>query len=308
MAQTETPALTSLASGAISAYARVRVTGSSEGLPTVAVAGANQDFHGYAQRGAADGGLVPVRLRWAEGTQTALASKSFSAGATLYVTASGKVTDTAAGNGEPVAIALEASSGDNAAVNVLDLQRQTNRTEGPSFVTATNSSGGTHTAGVAYRLASGEFGVPVADIANSASGLYQIRGLVTFAKTGTFAVSVGQALGWDSTNTRAQALLTDGAVIRATQAQLSTDLTVTGYLNPVARTSCGRVLGTDSRVATNAFTNNLNFTPAWFDGYVTDNTGALKAGLLRTISGTTITISATAIAGTDTVAWCAREF
>jgi len=73
-------------------------------------AGATEAFVGVAQNDAAAGENVTVRLRGMSGSNIVIAAGAFSAGATLYGAAAGKVDDTAAG--QAIGTALTAATGD----------------------------------------------------------------------------------------------------------------------------------------------------------------------------------------------------
>jgi hypothetical protein len=178
-------------------------------------------------------------------------------------------------------------------------------------VVLANSTGSTITAGSVVRVGeSNLFGIALADIANNASGVVVIGGTFRFNKPtgGGTNYAVGRALGWDAANNRVTTSLEDGAICRVLEQPGTSDTTVVGIINPTPRTRRGRVLGTDSRVASNVFTLPLGFTPAHVDGYVRAADGTVKSGGTVNLSGQTLTIGATAIAGTDVVGFDAAEF
>jgi predicted RecA/RadA family phage recombinase len=104
------------ASAAIAQHARVVLASGG----TVSTAGLAEKEIGTAMTPAfAAGDLVTVRLRTAAGTHKMIAIEAFSAGATLYTEASGKVQDTAATTAFQVGTALEAATADGDIVEVL---------------------------------------------------------------------------------------------------------------------------------------------------------------------------------------------
>lgn len=67
----------------------------------------------------ASGDPVAVKLHGFPGTRQVTASEAITSGAALYGAADGKVTDTYAGGGELVGVALEAGTGDGSVLEVL---------------------------------------------------------------------------------------------------------------------------------------------------------------------------------------------
>jgi predicted RecA/RadA family phage recombinase len=86
----------------------------------LAAAGLAEEFVGFLDdESFADGDVRSVTLRQAPGTVLAKASNTFSAGAVLYVRASGLVDDIATSSAVRVGIALEAATAANDIVEVL---------------------------------------------------------------------------------------------------------------------------------------------------------------------------------------------
>ena len=67
----------------------------------------------------ADGDVVGVRLRTANGTSRMVASKAIAQGAAVYTAASGKITDAATATGYLIGTALEAAGADGDIIEVL---------------------------------------------------------------------------------------------------------------------------------------------------------------------------------------------
>ena len=105
------------ASGAIARFATVKLTSGSG--TAVEVAGSNEASIGFAEALAASGETLTVKLKNTGGTYKALASGAFSAGATLYQMAAGKVDDVSGGTARFVA--LEAAAADGDVVEVLPI-------------------------------------------------------------------------------------------------------------------------------------------------------------------------------------------
>ncbi len=115
----ESGVITLVAGVAIAQYQRVKLAASQSGdLAIVDVAGAGEQHIGYADRQAAIGETVPVRLRNASGTRLAIAATGFAAGAVLYGAATGQVDDAVSGNA--VGLALEAATATGDIVSILD--------------------------------------------------------------------------------------------------------------------------------------------------------------------------------------------
>lgn len=96
------------------------VTGTVKGQATVIVqaCAGSENPEGFLTEPVEDTALpTVVKLKYAPGTQTAIAAKAFAAGAALYIAASGQVTDTVTGSIR--ATAMEASSGANQLVEIL---------------------------------------------------------------------------------------------------------------------------------------------------------------------------------------------
>lgn len=109
----ETPCKGYKASAAIAQYLRVKLSSGK-----VAAAGIAEDWIGTAEQDAfADGDLLSVRLRSAQGTQKMVAAGAVTAGARVYAAASGKIDDTV--STELVGIALEAAAADGDVIEVL---------------------------------------------------------------------------------------------------------------------------------------------------------------------------------------------
>ena len=104
--------------GALAARVRVKIkSGTTSSPPEVEVAGAGEQHVGFTEYAVADGDLVAVRLITSQGTQEAVASKSFAKGAVLYGAASGKVSD--ASSGSAIGEALESATADGDIVEIL---------------------------------------------------------------------------------------------------------------------------------------------------------------------------------------------
>jgi len=54
--------------------------------------------------------------------------------------------------------------------------------------------------GTGYLFGAALFGVAVADVANGATGAFRTAGVVTIAKTSALAITIGDRLFWDATN------------------------------------------------------------------------------------------------------------
>lgn len=106
---------TFVANGAVSQWERVKLN--SDG--TIDTAGLAEIDIGTAQRDAAAGEFVSVKLRTAAGTHKCLASEALAAGATVYTEASGKVQDTAQATAYIVGTSLEAAAADGDVIEVL---------------------------------------------------------------------------------------------------------------------------------------------------------------------------------------------
>jgi hypothetical protein len=107
------------ADGALLAYRRVKISsGTTTTPPQVEYAGVGEQHIGITQYGAADGALVAVKLRTADGSQEASAADTFAIGATLYGAANGQVSDTASGSA--IGEALEACTGANDIVEIIE--------------------------------------------------------------------------------------------------------------------------------------------------------------------------------------------
>jgi hypothetical protein len=118
MARIEGPTYTFTAGAALEPNRRVKIKAATITMPSeVEYAGAGEQHIGITEIRAVSGALVPVRLRTASGTFEGVASSSFSAGATLYGAASGKVSDTSSGTA--LGIALEAAAADGDIVECL---------------------------------------------------------------------------------------------------------------------------------------------------------------------------------------------
>ena len=97
--------------GAVLAYRRVKIkSGTVTVPPQVEYAGAGEQGIGVAITNAATGELVTVALSNHDGSFLGTAADSFSASATLYGGASGKISDSSAGSA--IGVALEAAGAD----------------------------------------------------------------------------------------------------------------------------------------------------------------------------------------------------
>ena len=106
------------AAEAISQFARVGINASGQAT----LAGGTNNWIGTAQYGAAAGELVAVQLRGCPGTVPMIASAAITRGNPVYPSASGKVGAAPVnGTGPSIGIALEAASGDNAVIEVAQI-------------------------------------------------------------------------------------------------------------------------------------------------------------------------------------------
>lgn len=113
--QTEGSVKTFDAGEALALFRRVKLdTGSGT---SVVYADAGEQHNGVVQDAVANGGRAAVRLRTAEGTNKVVAAGAFSAGATLYGAADGKVDD--ASSGSAIGWALEAATADGDIVEMM---------------------------------------------------------------------------------------------------------------------------------------------------------------------------------------------
>lgn len=107
-----------VAGGALAQHLRVKLS-----TGKLAVAGAADGDHvalgTIVQEAFADGEVVPVRLRSAQGTFKAIAAGAIAVGAAVYSAADGKVNDVQAQGAFYVGNALEAASGDGSVIEVL---------------------------------------------------------------------------------------------------------------------------------------------------------------------------------------------
>ncbi len=111
----ETACKTFTAGAAIPLYARVKLTAGK-----LAVAGlADKELGTAEQEAFADGDVIAVRLRTAQGTCKMLAVEALAVGAAVYTEADGKVQDTAAETSFLVGTALEAATADGDVIEVL---------------------------------------------------------------------------------------------------------------------------------------------------------------------------------------------
>ncbi len=111
----ETPCKTFEAGGAIAVYLRVKL---SAGV--LAVAGLTDRELGCSERPAfANGDLIPVRLRTAQGTVKMVACKAFSAGDPVYTAANGKISDVQGVDALDCGTALDDAAADGDVVEVL---------------------------------------------------------------------------------------------------------------------------------------------------------------------------------------------
>lgn len=111
----DTPTRTFTAGAAIGQYIRVYLSSGK-----LAVAGLTNKEIGQAEVAAfADGDVIPVRLRTAQGTCKMVAAGAITAGAAVYTAASGKIDDVATSTGFLVGTALEAATAANDVIEVL---------------------------------------------------------------------------------------------------------------------------------------------------------------------------------------------
>lgn len=111
----QAPTRTFEAGGAIAQHLLVKLS-----TGKLAVAGATDDALGTMEDAAyADGDIVAVRLRTAEGTKKMVASKSIALGAKVYQATGGKVTDSSGGGALEQGTAMDAAGADNDVIEVL---------------------------------------------------------------------------------------------------------------------------------------------------------------------------------------------
>jgi len=103
---------------AIAAFRRVKISGA-----TVVYADAGEVGIGVAQAAAANGATVTIRTHCHGGTFKVMAAGPFSAGATLYGAANGKVDDTVVGS--PIYYAMEAATADGDIVEACECKGET---------------------------------------------------------------------------------------------------------------------------------------------------------------------------------------
>lgn len=170
----ETPCRTFEAGGAIGQYLRVKL---SSGV--LAAAGAAELALGTIEREAfASGEKVPVRLPTAQGTRKMVASAAVTQYATVYGATGGKVSSTA--NGNPEGIALEAASADGDIIEVLPLQ-------------TLDSLLGVVGVAAGYKVARGETALDGSNPTSVAHGLTTCVAFVAMLK-GTAAPGVGTSI------------------------------------------------------------------------------------------------------------------
>ena len=112
----ETPIKAFTAGGAIGQHLRVKLTAGK-----LAVAGiTDKEVGTIIQAAFADGDVVGVRLRTAQGTCKMIAAATgITVGAEVYTAASGKISHTYATSSYPIGMALEASTADGDVIEVL---------------------------------------------------------------------------------------------------------------------------------------------------------------------------------------------
>ena len=112
----ETPTKSFVAGAAIAQHLRVKLSAGK-----LAVAGiTDKEIGTIIQAAFADGDVVGVRLRTAQGTTKMIANATGCvAGAEIYTAASGKVSPTYATGSYPIGMALEASTADGDVIEVL---------------------------------------------------------------------------------------------------------------------------------------------------------------------------------------------
>lgn len=113
--QIEGPVRTFFAGGALGINLRVKLDGS--GKLTLAAA-TDLELGTLEKEAFADGDVVPVRLRNAQGTVKMIGNEAIPAEAVVFTAADGKVSDTQ-GAGSRVGIALEAIAADTEVLEVL---------------------------------------------------------------------------------------------------------------------------------------------------------------------------------------------
>jgi len=111
----ETRTKTFTAGAAIAKH--LRVVFSSGKLAVAPIGASGDDIGTMGQASLADGDVVPVVLRNAQGTVLAVAASAFAQGAALYGAAGGKVDDAA--SGAILGYAMEAAGADGDVIEVL---------------------------------------------------------------------------------------------------------------------------------------------------------------------------------------------
>lgn len=111
----ETPTKAFTAGAAIAQHLRVKLSSGK-----LAAAGISDKEIGTIEAAAfADGDIVAVRLRSAQGTCKMVASGVVNAGSEVYTAASGKISGTYASGSYPLGVALETTTANNDIVEVL---------------------------------------------------------------------------------------------------------------------------------------------------------------------------------------------
>ncbi|MEN6336089.1 MAG: hypothetical protein ABFE01_17690 [Phycisphaerales bacterium] len=115
--QSDSP-ITMTTGEAIEAFRRVKISGS-----TVVYADAGEVGIGVGEAYAASGAALAIRTWCQGGTFKGVAAGAFSAGATIYGAADGKVDDTVVGS--PIAYAIEAATADGDVVELVECKGET---------------------------------------------------------------------------------------------------------------------------------------------------------------------------------------
>jgi len=111
----ETPTKSFTAGGAIAQHLRVKLSAGK-----LAAAGINEKEIGTLEAAAfADGDVVAVRLRTAQGTCKMIADGVIAAGSEIYTAAAGKISGSYAAGSYPLGLALETTTADGDVVEVL---------------------------------------------------------------------------------------------------------------------------------------------------------------------------------------------
>jgi hypothetical protein len=109
----EAPTKADTASGAVSAFLRVKTPGA------VTTAGALEQSIGTMDRNCLAAGPCTIRLKTSEGTKKMVSAAAITAGSLVYGAAGGKISSVA--NGNVAGVALEAASANNDVIEVMPI-------------------------------------------------------------------------------------------------------------------------------------------------------------------------------------------